>query len=138
MKIAGLEVVDVKNPLILHIGPEDIRLAGKKNPETCAAAKACVRQLKASAARVHLSRIYVLVSKKWRRYFTPKSLRAEIISFDRGGSFEPSEHRLVPVNPAHQGKGYRQGSDSPDKRRTKRTQPMIANVRYRARSKKSA
>jgi hypothetical protein len=109
MKIAGLEVVDVSSPIHLHILAIDIVDADKQNPATCAAARACCRQLKAEAALVHLGRTYVRKGNKWRRYFTPESLRRELIAFDRGGAFMPGDFKLSPLSPSHQGTGRRQG-----------------------------
>jgi hypothetical protein len=48
-------------------------------------------------SRVHLGCTYLRFGKKWLRYATPPSLKAEIISFDRGGGFYPGDFRLHPM-----------------------------------------
>jgi hypothetical protein len=46
---------------------------------------------------VHLACTYLRFGNKWLRYATPPSLKAEIISFDRGGAFYPGDFRLHPM-----------------------------------------
>ena len=103
LSIDGLPVVDAKRPLVLRVTKADIVKAAdsSKEPEKCAVARACYRELRVQEVRVHLARVYLRTNKtNWVRYLTPKDMRAEIIAFDRGGQFEPGEFRLVPVSPA--------------------------------------
>lgn len=99
MKIDGLPVKNARRPVILAITGGDVKKGKIKSPASCAAAVACKRQLGASEAHVHKSRTYLRFNGHWTRYLTPNSLQAEIVAFDRGGTFEPGEHRLslVPV-----------------------------------------
>ena len=60
---------------------------------------ACIRELGATKALVHASRIYLQKGQKWVRYFTPDALHHETIAFDRGGSFEPGKYELHPMPP---------------------------------------
>src|SRR5258706_13584318 len=87
----GLPVIDATNDIELHVLPVDVKGASKKNPASCAAAKAGQRELKKDV-RVFISRTYVKEKKNWVRYFTPQSASREIISFDRGSSFEPGTY----------------------------------------------
>lgn len=102
-QIDGLRVVDSKKTLVLHITNKDIKGGKLKSPAGCAAAIACLRQLKATEARVHVSRTYVRHNGKWERYLTPQSLRSEIIAFDRGGKFEPGNYTLSRIPPSRKG-----------------------------------
>ncbi len=113
MKIEGRPVVDGKKPLSLTINKRDVRSGEAKDPTCCAAARACIRQIPdAVAARVHISRIYVDVGKKWLRFKASDALRTEIIAFDRGGSFVPGKYILEPLVRSKRATGQRQGSET--------------------------
>lgn len=99
MQINGKKVVDPKRPILLQINDADVAGGRKKKPDACAAAKACVRQLGALSAKVHVSRVYVEFPDKWIRLRTPIALRTEIVSFDRGHKFEAGEYNLIPLQP---------------------------------------
>lgn len=99
--IDGLPVIDAREPIILKIQRRDITGANVKTPDQCVIARACRRQLHVKEARVHLSRMYLrLNDTNWVRYIVPKSARAEIIAFDRGGDFEPGEFKFDRVTPS--------------------------------------
>lgn len=123
--IDGLPVLDAKKPVTLIITDRDVAGSNTKSPTNCAAARACARQLHLEA-RVHLGRIYLKTAKdRWTRFETPKSLRTEIIAFDRGGSFEPGEYELRPMHASKRiGKGG-YGSE------TSRTKPRPRNQKPR-------
>jgi len=103
MKIDGLPVVDATKPITLHIGQHDIPRSKHRNPAACVAAQACMRDLGAESARIHLSRVFIKMpgKKQWVRYATPGSLRSEIIAFDRGGRFIVGEFELLAIKPSH-------------------------------------
>jgi hypothetical protein len=112
--IDGKPVLDAKKPIVLNITPNDIAKADRKEPADCAVARACRRELHAKEVRVHLGRVYVRQNEgNWLRFMTPRSLRSEIIAFDRGGSFEPGEHKLAAPQPSKRATGKRQGSVKP-------------------------
>lgn len=99
--IDDIPVTDAKKPITLHILPTDCKNGDPKQPSTCAAARAIKRELGAIDCRVHLGRVYIRQNKgNWQRYQTPKSLRAEVIAFDRGGAFAPGEYTLTPLQPS--------------------------------------
>lgn len=100
LKIEGLPVRDAKKSVMLAITDGDVKKGKVKSPAGCAAAVACKRQLGATEAHVHKSRTYLRFNGHWVRYMTPQSLQAEIIAFDRGGKFEPGEHRLTKIQPS--------------------------------------
>ena len=124
MQIDGLPVTDATKPITIKITNSDVRLSHKKQPGACAAAKCCMRQMGVKAARVHVGRSYLQIGNKWMRYLTSPQLRQEIIAFDRGGTFEPGEYRLTPLQPSHKATGKRYGGEAatpsrkPKKRRS--------------------
>ena len=128
MKIEGLPVKDAKKSAILHITPTDVKKGKVKDPSGCAAALACIRDLGASDAHVHVGRTYLRFNGHWTRYNTSQALRAEIVAFDRGGKFEPGEYRLIKIEPS------RKGDKSRDKRRNRtgkkrRGYHVLTNIR---------
>lgn len=103
MKIGGIPIVDATKKMKVTILPVDVRRGDNKNPDGCAAARACVRQINGVvAAKVHIARTYLKFKdkktkkEKWVRFGTPASVRGEIIGFDRGGSFEPGDYKFPP------------------------------------------
>lgn len=125
MKIEGLPVKDAKKPVLLAITAGDVRKGKVKSPASCAAAVACKRQLGASEAHVHKSRTYLRFNGHWVRYMTPASLQAEIVAFDRGGKFEPGEHRLARMQ------HYRNTNSGPRRKAGKKKQGyhVVKNIR---------
>jgi hypothetical protein len=108
MEIAGKKVVDAKKPAKIVITARDARLGDNKNPSSCAAALAVKRDIpECLSARVHIGRVYIEHKDKWVRYFTPDSLRSEIIAFDRGGSFQPGEYVLKAPAPSETGEAQK-------------------------------
>jgi hypothetical protein len=98
MKINGIPVRDATKKVRIVIAKQDCKFGSSKEPGSCAAARACLRQVpECSEARVHISRTYLRVGDHWLRFQTPAALRGEIITFDRGGSFEAGEYDLRPL-----------------------------------------
>jgi hypothetical protein len=104
MRIAGIPVVNAKNKVKITITPNDVKNGDTKDPAACAAARACMRDLHATEARVHIGRTYLKIDEKWHRFQTSKSLRTEIVAFDRGGKFEPGEYTLNPISKYEHGR----------------------------------
>jgi hypothetical protein len=100
--INGRPVVNGARRVKLHISPLDTKIAAKKDHKACAAALAALREVpNCVAARVHLGRAYLLKKDgNWHRYKVPEALRTEIVSFDRGGGFEPGDYELMPMSPS--------------------------------------
>ena len=108
--IDGLPIFNATRPVIIHITEGDINKATKKETNSCAVAKACIRELHAKEVRVHLTRVYIRSNTmNWVRYLTPARLKSEIIAFDRGGKFVPGEFKL-PKPPANYASGKQTGS----------------------------
>lgn len=98
-KIDGLPVANAAIPLRLRVTKADIEKGAPKNPNACAIAVAAIRQVKgATAAKVHMSCVYVMVNKQWKRWRTPEYATREIVAFDRGGEFIPGDYELLPVS----------------------------------------
>lgn len=132
MEIAGLKVVDATKPLKITISKADVAKGDTKDPGACAAARAAVRSGECTEARVHIGRTYLKVKTPsgraaWRRYLTPKSLRTEIVAFDRGATFAPGEYTLVPLPPAtRKARGTAHGSDT----NKNNHRPKIARIKH--------
>lgn len=119
--IDGLPVLNAKKPIKLHVNKNDVRISDPKKPDHCAVAVACKRELAAKEVRVHLSRVYVRTNNSnWTRYIVPKSMRTEIIAFDRGGTFVPGDFSLSAPQPS-KATGKKQGSPNKSTAGKKRT-----------------
>lgn len=93
--IDGLPVKDARRNVRITITPDDVKKARRKKPNTCAIAQTCLRQPDVKEVRIHLSRAYMRKNgKEWERFLVPRTLRSEIIAFDRGGRFAPGEYVL--------------------------------------------
>lgn len=103
MKINGKPVINGQRPFNLTITVRDIKKGKSKVPGGCAAAVALVRENKdITQARVHVGRIFIEGPTAWVRYMTPRTLRDEIVAFDRGGSFAPGTHKVMPLTKTQQ------------------------------------
>lgn len=126
-QINGLPIIDAKHSVNLIITANDVAKADLKDPADCVVARACRRELNAKEVRVHLGRVYVRTTPdKWTRYITPRSMRTEIIAFDRGGAFSKGEYHLS--TPSIKSTGKQQGSKTKQlgkKNQKKRRSPHI-------------
>lgn len=131
MKIEGLPVRDLTKPLKLVISEDDCRRGNRKDQSSCAAALAACKLPKVTEARIHIGRIFLNVANKyWLRGKTPGALRTEIVSFDRGGKFEPGEYTIRPLAPSDRPNGQRQGSYPVKKRKgPKRHLKILKSIR---------
>lgn len=133
--IDGQPVGNAAMAIRLTITEKDIAKGAPKNPNACAVALAAVRQIKGvTAAKAHLSCVYLLRDGHWQRYSASKAIRDEIIVFDRGGKFYPGEYDLLPVPTASLIRKVRQiRGEGPRRRTTKRRKPHhIEGVRESA------
>jgi hypothetical protein len=119
LQIDDLPVLDAKKSVKLIVTEEDVKGGNPKKPNTCAVAKACMRQMHVKEVRVHLGRVYVRSNNlNWQRFITSRAMRTEVIAFDRGGRFAPGEYILKKITPAA-ATGKQQGSDKKTKKRSK-------------------
>ena len=133
MTIDGYPVVDATKPIVLGITLRDVKKGATKDPGSCAAALACLREVKgAEKARVHIGRTYIKIGKKWLRFLTPAALKNEIVAFDRGGKFAPGEYTIRPLWPSHRGTDRHLDPKKPSGKRKKRAKyHMTTDVRAR-------
>src|SRR5258705_10762967 len=121
LKIDGMPVHDSKACVEIEIIRQDINSGKSKEPSSCAAGRACLRQVpKCTSVRVYKSRTYLKLGTKWFRYHTPESMRLEIVAFDRGTNFLPGVYVLSPMQPSHRGSGKSQSkSKAPSGKKSK-------------------
>jgi len=129
----GLPVVDATKDIDIHITPNDIKGSSKKNPSSCAAAKAGQREL-GTDVRVFLTRTYVKQKNHWVRFLTPNRTTKEIISFDRGAAFEPGEYYFKAPS-EHERLGSHRGRSTTDKGSGRKVRSYHATGNVRERSK---
>lgn len=138
--INKIPVLDAYRRAKITIKPLDAKRGKGLDPGKCAIARACLRDMSAIAARVHVGRTYVELPAKlarkygvkkapargpvWVRFRTPMALRTEIVSMDRHKHFDPGEYTLPPPQPSHRARGKRYGGASA--KRTKRTKRTAA------------
>jgi hypothetical protein len=122
VEINAIPVHDAKKPVVLTINQVDCDKGKTKDPGSCAAARASIRQFHAFDARVHISITYVGVKDKrtgkkhYIRYTTPGALSREIVAFDRGAAFMPGHYVLqVPTSTQRLGAQRTSGPSGPKK-----------------------
>jgi|SRR6185312_7391883 len=148
--IDKVPVLNATKQAVIHIKPLDVKRGNTGDPGKCAAARACVHDLHASAALVHVARTYVQMTAKaarqfvsgrnehkrgpvWVRFRTPLAVRTEVVTFDRASKFQPGTYTLPPLQPSHRATGRRIGG--PHKKRktyvSRRPRPrhVLAGVR---------
>lgn len=93
------EVVDSKESITISVTQRDATGATKKDPNSCAMAKAVCRQEHLDGAIIGLTKSYLIKGKKAVRYSTPVTVAREITSFDRHHDFrEGTDYRLSRVS----------------------------------------
>jgi hypothetical protein len=132
--INKVPVIDARRPASITIRPLDVKRGRGLNPGKCAAARACLRDMHAIQARVHVGRTYVELPVKlakqygaraknktrgpvWVRFRTPPALRTEIVTFDRAKQFDPGDYTLPPPQPSHRARGKSYGGKQAKKRK---------------------
>lgn len=141
MEINGKPVVDATEHMMIDISPDDCLRGKTKDPGSCAAARAIMRDYDVKAARVHVGLTYVEEEDRWLRYRTSAALRTELVAFDRGGPFEPGTYMLSPPPKSATLEFQRTHNKGASKRRNgkgktpKRTRHETTNVRPRGANK---
>ncbi len=132
-QIGGRPVFDAKRALVVNITRGDVtRSHETQEPDRCAMARACYRELQCYEVRVYISRTYVRMNDtNWLRYITSEPLRNQIIAMAEGLGFEPGEFTLLTPPPSKRS-GYTPVKRGP--RGTRRKPYVLSNVRARASS----
>jgi len=98
--IDGHPVANATARLRVDVTKADIEKGQPLNPNACAIARACVRQLeRVVAAKVHFGRLYLKFEgqARWRRWAMPEYAVREQIAYDRGGRMVPQEMIFSPL-----------------------------------------
>jgi hypothetical protein len=101
-RIDGKLIANASTRLRFAVEAQDIRNGKPLNPNACAIAVACKRQVEGvTNAFVHLGTLYVEFGKRgWFRWTVPEYATREIVAFDRGGTFVPTEIDFRPISTA--------------------------------------
>lgn len=89
------KVVDATDSIRVSVLPEDSVKGRKGDPQSCALARACVREEKADGAVIGLSTSYVIKGKVAKRYKTSVTVSREITSFDRHHDFATGKDYIL-------------------------------------------
>jgi len=93
-------VRDSRRTISVRVKPIDTKKGQKKDPGSCALARACVRELIADAAIIGVGYSYLIKKDVATRYKTSSSVAREITSFDRHQDFAPgNDYKLSRVAP---------------------------------------
>lgn len=134
LSLNGLPILDAKKPTIVVVNKNDIARASRKDPTDCPFARAIRRELHACDAQVYLGRTYVKTNKgSYTRYRTPPAMRTELITFDRGGKFEPGEYVMGAIPPTQRKKVAKakraERKKTARRARSRRKYSVVGNVR---------
>lgn len=88
------KVADAKAPLSLEVTNRDQTIATRRAHKTCAMAVACKRKLNLDGVIISIKTAYMIKGKKAIRFAVPEHVSREIVSYDRGSSFEPGVYKL--------------------------------------------
>ena len=96
------KVCDATKTIEIEVIDEDCKKGDKKSPESCAMARACIRQRVADGAIIGLSYSWIIKGNKATRYLTSVAVGREITSFDRHHDFAAGRHyKLSKVSPSN-------------------------------------
>lgn len=89
-------VEDATKPIHVEVTPRDVSTSKRKAHAECAMAVACKRSMNLDGVIIATSRAYLIKGDEATRYNVPETVAREVVSFDRGASFEPGEYDLIP------------------------------------------
>src|SRR6267154_6370563 len=93
------QVKDSNKTIEIEVTSKDSSGGRKKDPQSCALAKDCIRNKIADAAIIGLSYSYLIKGNKATRYKTSVGVGREITSFDRHQDFaEGSYYKLSKIS----------------------------------------
>jgi hypothetical protein len=88
-------VTDATKGLEIEVTKQDDKISRRNDHAGCAMAVACKRELKLDGVIISRSVAYLVKGDEAVRYYVPESASREIVSFDRGGGFEPGTYGLT-------------------------------------------
>lgn len=94
-------VEDAEKPIHIEVTPRDVTTSKRKKHAECAMAVACKRSMSLEGVIIATSTAYLIKDNKATRYKVPESVSREIVSFDRGASFEPGKYDLKAPREGH-------------------------------------
>jgi hypothetical protein len=118
------KVIDSKETIEISVTAKDSQSGNKKNPQSCALAKACIRTKIADAAIIGIGYSYLIKGPIATRYKTSVGVGREITSFDRNQQFEEgSYYKLSKIPKSNRLGGYK-GDGGPHKTKRQNTQKV--------------
>lgn len=90
-------VVDAERNARIEVTSKDEATSRKKSHKGCAMAVACKRKFHLDGVIISVNRAYLVKGDRARRFQLPPSVSREVVSFDRGGGFEPGDYELSKV-----------------------------------------
>lgn len=94
-------VRDSRRTIVIRVKPIDTTSGRKKDPESCALVRACVRERIADAAIIGIGHAWLIKGKVATRYKTSVGVGREITSFDRHQDFAPgTDYKLSKIPPS--------------------------------------
>ena len=93
-------IKDATSGITVEVTPGDIDNKAKKKHSQCAIAQACTRSMALDGAVIAPSRAFLVKGTTVTRYELSAQAIRELVSFDRGGSFEPGFYRLGKIHKA--------------------------------------
>lgn len=88
------QVIDAKTDINIEVTKHDDEVSRRKDHEGCAMAVACKRKLHLDGVIIARSIAYLIKGNKATRFLVPERAAREVISFDRGGGFDPGIYKL--------------------------------------------
>jgi hypothetical protein len=130
-QVTPTTVVDARKTIRFTVTKADIEKSARKDSSKCVLAVAVKREFHADAVQIHMSRAYVKIGDRWTRYLIDARSARELVSFDRGASFEPGEYTLRMPQPSQKLGATRSRSKSTGngKKRTPAVHLKTKNVR---------
>jgi len=112
-------VTDAKAGLTIEVTKHDDHVATRKAHKTCAMAVACKRKLNLDGVIISVKTAYMIKGRKAIRFAVPEHVSREVVSFDRGGGFEPGMYKLNkpdrPIGEGHSSGGEHSNPNRPHK-----------------------
>jgi len=109
------KVIDARRSIRVSVTENDCSAARKKDPNSCALARACIREKLGDAAIIGISTCYLIKGDRAIRFKTSETIAREITSFDRHHDFAAgNDYTLSKIAPrARLGTALRVGTGKP-------------------------